>query len=310
MTLFAALTLQAGYNAALVAVGAGLLGASAGAVGAFLVLRGRALVADAMAHATLPGIVLAFLVMVALGGDGRSLPGLMAGAALTAGLGLLGVDWLTRRTRLTEDAGIGAVLSVFFGAGIVLLTLVQGLGEGRQAGLEGFLLGSTAGMLRGDALTVAAGGAGLGALLFLFRRPFTLVAFDPGHARVIGVDVRRADLLLMGLVLAVTVVGLRIVGLVLIVALLIIPAVTARLWTDRAGAMALLAAAAGAAAAYGGAALSATAPGLPTGPVIVLIAAALYALSLLLAPRGILAGRLRAARVAAGLTSDRPGGGG
>ncbi|MEM9551947.1 MAG: metal ABC transporter permease, partial [Pseudomonadota bacterium] len=113
--LVEALTLQLGYNATLVVIGATLLGMSAGVTGTFLFLRKRALVSDAISHATLPGIGLAFIVMVLLGGDGRSLPGLLAGSALTAGIGLLCVGWLTRYTRLSEDAAIGAVLSVFFG---------------------------------------------------------------------------------------------------------------------------------------------------------------------------------------------------
>ena len=89
-----ALFLQAGYNAALVSIGAALLGAAAGGAGAFLTLRRRALMSDAMAHATLPGIGLAFLVSVAFGGDGRFLPGLMLGAAMTAGLGLCSTSWI------------------------------------------------------------------------------------------------------------------------------------------------------------------------------------------------------------------------
>src|SRR6056297_742533 len=102
-----ALLLQAGYNAALVAIGAGLLGVAAGAGGTFLFLRKRALVSDAVAHATLPGVALAFIVMVALGGDGRNLPGLLIGSAVTAGIGLVLVEWVARRTRLPEDAAIG-----------------------------------------------------------------------------------------------------------------------------------------------------------------------------------------------------------
>src|SRR6056297_3206817 len=109
-----ALLLQAGYNAGLVAIGAALLGFAAGSGGSFLFLRKRALVSDAVAHATLPGVGLAFMVMVALGSDGRSLPGLLLGSALSATAGLYLVDWLSRRTRLAEDAAIGAVLSVFF----------------------------------------------------------------------------------------------------------------------------------------------------------------------------------------------------
>ncbi|MCE8538494.1 metal ABC transporter permease [Ruegeria pomeroyi] len=289
-----ALLLQLGYNATLVAVGATLLGISAGATGTFLFLRKRALVSDAISHATLPGICLAFLLMVALGGDGRSLPGLMAGSALSAWVGLLCLNWLTRNTRLAEDAAIGAVLSVFFGFGIVLLTVIQTLGAGRQAGLEGFLLGSTAGMLWNDALVIALGGAGALALILLIRRPMTLVAFDPEYAAARGVPVHRIDLAMMGLVMAVTVVGLKIVGLILIVALLIIPPVTARFWTERSDRVVLLSGLTGGLAGYLGAAISASAPNLPTGPIIVLVSFAFFALSLLVAPgRGVLAAFLR-----------------
>lgn len=292
-----ALLLQLGYNATLVAVGATLLGISAGVTGTFLFLRKRALVSDAISHATLPGICLAFLLMVALGGDGRNLPGLLAGSALSAWIGLLCLNWLTRNTRLAEDAAIGAVLSVFFGFGIVLLTVIQTLGAGRQAGLEGFLLGSTAGMLWNDALVIALGGAGALALILLIRRPMTLVAFDPEYAAARGVPVHRVDLAMMGLVMAVTVVGLKIVGLILIVALLIIPPVTARFWTERSDRVVLLSGLAGGLAGYLGAAISASAPNLPTGPIIVLVAFAFFALSLLVAPgRGVLAALLHHAR--------------
>mgnify|MGYP001819210353 FL=1 len=289
-----ALLLGLGYNAALVAIGAALLGIAAGVTGTFLFLRKRALVSDAISHATLPGVGLAFIVMVMLGGDGRNLAGLMAGSALSAWIGLLCVSWLTRKTRLAEDAAIGAVLSVFFGFGIVLLTVIQNMSSGRQAGLEGFLLGSTAGMLWADAMIILVGGAAVLALVLLLRRPMTLVAFDPEYAASTGMNVRRMDLAMMGLVMAVTVVGLKIVGLILIVALLIIPPVTARFWSDRTDHVVLLSGALGGISGYVGAAVSASAPALPTGPIIVLVCFLLFALSLFLAPnRGVLAALLR-----------------
>ncbi|GLP87446.1 Manganese ABC transporter, inner membrane permease protein SitC [Tritonibacter mobilis] len=292
--LIDALFLQLGYNATLVAIGAALLGAASGITGTFLFLRKRALVSDAVSHATLPGVCVAFLVLVALGGDGRNLAGLLIGSAVSAGIGLWCMNWLTRNTRLAEDAAIGAVLSVFFGFGVVLLTVIQTLGVGRQAGLEGFLLGSTAGMLYSDALVIAAGGAAVLFLILLTRRPMTMVAFDPEYAAARGLPVDKVDMLMMGLVMAVTVVGLKVVGLILIVALLIIPPVTARFWTERADQVVILAGVLGAVAAYLGAAISASAPNLPTGPIIVLMSFALFALSLLVAPnRGVLAAVLR-----------------
>lgn len=296
-TFLDALLLRSGYNAALVAIGAGLLGVAAGAGGTFLFLRKRALVSDAVAHATLPGIGIAFIVMVMAGGDGRNLLGLLAGSALTAAAGLYLVEWVARRTRLAEDAAIGAVLSAFFGLGIVLLTVIQTMASGRQAGLESFLLGSTAGMLYQDAIIIAVGGAlALGAV-FVLRRAMTIVAFDPDYAGAFGLNVRAIDFAIMGLVMAVTVIGLKIVGLILIIAMLIIPPVTARFWTDRTDRVILIAGATGGLAGYVGAALSASAPALPTGPIIVLAAFAMFVASLLFAPaRGVVAALVRGRR--------------
>lgn len=297
-----ALTFQLGYNATLVTLGAMLMGLAAGVTGTFLFLRKRALVSDAIAHATLPGVGLAFIVLTLLGFDGRNLPGLLVGSALSAMLGLFAVQWLSTRTRLSEDAAIGAVLSVFFSLGIVLLTVIQTFETGGQAGLEGFLLGSTAGMLFSDALLIAVGGALVVAFVFLFRRPMTMVAFDPGFAATSGQSLNRVDLVMMGLVLGVTVVGLKVVGLILIVALLIIPPVTARFWSDRAEHVVLFAGAFGALAAWVGAALSASAPDLPTGPLIVLVSFALFAMSMLFAPgRGLLTSVLRHRRFQSGV---------
>ena len=299
---FEALTFQLGYNATLVTLGALLLGLASGVTGTFLFLRKRALVSDAISHATLPGVALAFIFMTLVGIDGRNLPGLLIGSALSAFLGLLCVQFLTRRTRLSEDAAIGAVLSVFFSIGVVLLTVIQTMSTGRQAGLESFLLGSTAGMLRADAILIAVGGAIVVTLVMVFRRPMTLVAFDPGFAKTSGVNLNRVDLIMMALVLGVTVVGLKIVGLILIVALLIIPPVTARFWTDRADWVVLGAGAFGGLAAWVGAAISASAPDVPTGPIIVLVSFAMFAASMLLAPsRGLLSTYLRHRRFQTGV---------
>jgi len=192
-----------------------------------------------------------------------------------------------------------------FGAGLVLLTVIQTLSAGQQAGLESFLLGSTAGMLRADALTVAAGGLLAGAVTWAIRRPMTTVAFDEGFAAASGLNVPRIDRVAMLLVLFVTVAGLKIVGLVLIVALLIIPAVAARFWSDRVGRILLAAALIGGASGWIGTALSAAAPGLPAGPLVVLTATAIFTLSLLFAPRrGVVARALATRRAAPRLAPE------
>ncbi len=291
---FAALTLSAGYNTALVCAGAALLGAASGAIGVFVLLRKRTLISDAVSHATLPGVALAFIIAQVYFGSGRSLPVLLSGAALSAGLGVLAVDWIKAHTRLTEDAAIGTVLSTFFAVGMVLLTIIQSMSIAGQAGLEGFLLGATSGMLRSEALTIAVAAALIGLALVLRMKEFSLLCFDDGFAAACGYNVRWLDRTLLLLLLGIVVIGLKTVGLVLIIALAIIPPVAARFWTDRVPVLVAIAAGIGASGSYIGAALSASAPNMPTGGLIVLVLFSFFVVSLLISPvRGILAAALK-----------------
>ncbi len=288
--LWAALSLSLGYNATLVTLGASLLGAAAGMAGTFLYLRKNALISDAISHATLPGLGFAFLVAFGFGIDGRQLLILLSGSALSAALGLYFVNWLTRETRLTQDTAIGCVLSVFFAFGVVLLTIIQVIPAGRKAGLESFLLGSTAGMLYLDALLILILSIITALVLFVFLRPIKLVVFDQGYSETLGISVRRVDFIILTVTLAVTVLGMKIVGLILIVALLIIPAVSARFWSERTNIILVTATLFGALSGYIGSAISAVSPGLPTGPIIVLCCFGLFLFSFLFAPkRGVLA---------------------
>lgn len=298
--------LQGGYNTTLVMIGAALLGAGGGAIGTFALLRKRALASDAMSHATLPGIVLAFLFGHWALGDGRAIWLLLTGAALSAAIGLWLVERIRTRTRLEEDAAIGIVLSTFFAAGIVLLTIVQSLNLAGQAGLSGYLLGSTAGMLRSEAEAIALASAGVVTMILLLRNMLLAVAFDEAYASVRGLNVKRLDLILLLLVLAIVVIGLKAAGLVLVIALTIIPPVTARLWTERAITMVWLAAALGAAGCYLGAGLSAVLPNMPTGAIIVLSQFALFLVALALAPkRGLIAAAIRHQRLKRAVRAGR-----
>ena len=288
--LGAALSLSLGYNATLVTLGAMLLGAAAGMAGTFLYLRKNALISDAISHATLPGLGIAFLAAVAFGWDGRQLATLLGGSALSAALGLYFVNWLTRETRLTQDTAIGCILSVFFAFGVVLFTIIQVIPAGRKAGLESFLLGSTAGMLYSDALLILMLSILTALVLFVFLRPIKLVTFDASYSETLGISVRRVDTIILMVTLVVTVLGMKIVGLILIVALLIIPAVSARFWSEKTDVILITSTACGALSGYIGSAISAISAGLPTGPIIVLCAFGFFLISFLFAPkRGVLA---------------------
>lgn len=278
------------YNTAVVLIGCAMLGLAAGMVGTFSLLRGRALVADAVGHAALPGVAVAALLVAAFDADPRALPPLLGGAALAGILGVLAVQALARTRRIREDAAIAIVLSSFYAAGVALLSWLQTLPGAAQAGLSKFILGQAAAMRAEDAW-IAAAVASLCLVLVLaaFQR-LRAVCFDADFARVQGLSVQRVDLLLLGLLVLVCVAGLQAVGLILVVALLVLPAATARLLTHRLPRMLLLSALIGAVCGAGGAWVSAFRPELPTGAAVVLAGACFFTLALLVAPeRGLLA---------------------
>lgn len=277
------------YNTRVVVIGTTLLGLAAGVIGTFAYLRKRALMGDALSHATLPGIAVVFILL-----GSKSLPLLLVGATVSGVLGVLSVIGLRSVSRIKEDAAIGIVLSVFFGIGMVFFGIIQQMRTGQEAGLAGFIYGKAAAMVARDAwiIGVTAVAVLIGCLL-LFKE-FRVVCFDQEFAGAMGYRVHLVDFIMMALVVLTTVVGLQAVGLILIVALLIIPAAAARFWTDELRIMTLLAAFFGALSGYFGSTLSALLPRLPTGAVIVLCAGVVFSVSMLLAPkRGLLSGLLR-----------------
>ena len=273
------------FNTRVVVVGVALLGMAAGIVGTFTLLRKRALVSDAVSHATLPGIAAAWLVMVALGGTGKWFPGLLLGAAAGGLIAVGAVLTLRSVLRLHEDAALGVVLSVSFGIGIALLGLIQQMRRGSAAGLDSFIYGKTASMLSADALLIAVISLILVAAAVLLFKELSLLCFDAPYAATQGFPVALLDALMLALVVAVTVIGLQAVGLILIVALLITPAAAARFWTHDLRAMTVLAALIGAAGGFIGAGLSALVPRLPAGAVIVVTTSAGFVISVLFGTR-------------------------
>lgn len=282
--------LRAGFNTALVVVGTTCLGVAAGIIGTFALLRKRSLMADALSHSALPGLGIAFLMGSYLGIGGKSLPFLLTGAATSGMLGIAAVHAISRHTRLTEDCAIGAVLSVFFGFGVVLMSIIQGSGTGEEGGLHHFIYGQTAAMTRADALlTLTCALATMGICFAVFKE-FRLICFDRQFAAATGWPVAKLDFAMMSLIGVITVIGLQAVGILLIVALLVIPPAAARFWTDRTTTMVALAGGIGACSGYIGSVTSALLPGVPVGAVIVMVASSLFLLSMLCAPRRGLCG--------------------
>jgi manganese/zinc/iron transport system permease protein len=248
-----------------------------GALGSFAILRRQGLFGDALAHATLPGVCVAFIL------SGAKTPiVLMSGAALSAGLGALLILTIVNRTRIKQDAALGIVLSVFFGAGAVLITYIGGSGSGNQSGLDRFIFGQAATIVRDDVITMGILASLALLIVALLFKEFKLLSFDPAFAASLGFPVGRLNVLLTMLIVVAVIIGIQAVGVVLMAAMLIIPAAAARQWTDGLGKMLVISGLFGALSGVSGALISATGTNLPTGPLIVLCATALLVLSLVL----------------------------
>ncbi|MBL7987175.1 MAG: metal ABC transporter permease [Chlorobi bacterium] len=280
------------YNIRVVVLGTVLLGIGAAAIGCFAFLRKRSLVGDAVAHAALPGVAVAFML------TGTKNPAVfLIGAAIAGWLSMVAMDAIVRRSKIREDAAIGIVLSVFFGLGILLLTRIQKSGAADQAGLDKFLFGQAASLVTGDVVVFGAVSLGLVLGLALLHKEFKAISFNPDFARSIGLPVRGLELAMTTMLVLAVVVGIQAVGVVLMAAMLITPAAAARYWTDRLTVMLLLASIFGAVAGYGGAFVSYVAPRMPTGPWIVTAGTLIFLISLLAAPRrGVVARILRSRR--------------
>jgi manganese/zinc/iron transport system permease protein len=285
------------YTLMIVAIGAALLGAVSGSLGTYAVLRRQSLLGDAISHAALPGVAIAFLL------TGSKTPLILVlGAAIAGWLGTLLILSIVRLTRIKYDSALGIVLSTFFGFGLVLHTLIQRTGNANQAGLDTFLFGQAATVLESDVLTIGILGGVAIIIMFVFWKELKLLVFDEGFAASLGFPIRVLDILLTSLLVIAIVLGLQAVGAVLMSAMLVAPAVAARQWTNKLSLMMFLAACFGALAGVSGTIISSSASRIPTGPTIVLCATVVVGLSIAFAPnRGLLWDWLRHQRNKQGL---------
>lgn len=266
-----------------VAFGSMLLTASSAIVGSFTFLHKKSLVGDAIAHAVLPGICLGFI----LSGTKNPLY-LIAGAFITGWISLLLVDFITRRSRIKEDTAIGLILSVFFGIGILMLTVIQKTGNASQSGLDHFLFGKAAAMVASDLVVFGIVAVILVVVVYFLFKEFTLLAFDKAYAQAIGLPIKAIQTILTSLIVLAVVIGIQAVGVVLMAAILITPAAAARFWTHKIYTMVFLAAVFGAFSGLSGAYISYVAPAMPTGPWIVIVISGIAFVSFFFAPkRGI-----------------------
>ncbi|MDH5159633.1 metal ABC transporter permease [Heyndrickxia oleronia] len=272
--------------------GSVLLGISSGVIGCFAYLRKQSLMGDALSHAALPGVCLAFILT-----GTKSIFFFLIGAMIAGILATMSISFITRYSRIKQDSALGIILTVFFGIGIVLLTQIQHSASGNQSGLDKFLFGQAASMVHSDVYTMAGISLFLIGVSIVFFKEFKLLSFDPGFAKGIGLPTMILDQFIMLLMVIAVVIGIQAVGVVLMAALLITPAVSARYWTEKLHVMVILAGLFGGTSGLIGTIISTWANNLPTGPLIVLSATSIFVVSIVLAPsRGVLAMAMRQKR--------------
>ena len=268
------------YTLRYVALGSAILGITSGALGCFTVLRKQSLFGDALSHAALPGIGLAYL----FAGTKDSLF-LMLGAAVFAWFGGIVTLGITSTTRIKQDAALGITLSVFFGLGIVLLTYLQGIGGASQGGLDRFLFGQAAALIETDVINLGILSAGCFVVLIVFFKEFKIATFDSAFGQSLGFPTKYLSALLTSVIVVAVVIGLHTVGVVLMVAMLIAPAAAARQWISSLKSMLILSAIFGGISGVVGSMISSTTEGMSTGPVIVITITTILGISLLFSPK-------------------------
>ncbi|WP_417265984.1 metal ABC transporter permease [Brumimicrobium sp.] len=280
------------YTLRTITLGTAVLGAVTGMLGSFAVLRKQSLLGDAISHAALPGIALAFLFTGA-----KDSNVLLIGALISGLIGAFWIRGITTKTHLKADTALGLILSLFFGFGILLLTFIQKRPDANQAGLDKYLFGQAATLVESDVWLMAFV-AGLCVLVLLFFwKEFKILLFDKDYAQTLGFNTKFIDALITSFIVLAIVLGLQTVGVILMSAMLLAPAAAARQWTNSLGVMVFLAAIFGASAGVFGTAISATQNNLSTGPVIVLVASVFVLFSFVFSPnRGLLFKRIRLIR--------------
>ncbi len=267
-------------NVLWVLMGSILLGMSASVIGGFAFLRKRSLIGDALAHAALPGVMMAFLLF-----QTRDPLIIFIGALCSSFIGFFLIDWLPKNTKIKADTALAITLSFFFAIGLMLLSYIQGLEVSNKSGLDNILFGQAAAMTEEDIQLLTYVTLFTLITVVLFFQKFRLIAFNQDFARTIGMAVHRYELLLALLIVMSVVVGLQLVGVVLMAAILLTPIAAARFWSNQLSHILIIASMLGALSAIISTQLSYLAPAMPTGPWMVVSLSVLFILSLLFAPK-------------------------
>lgn len=258
-------------------------------LGSFAVLRKQSLLGDAISHAALPGIAIAFLIT---GAKDSNI--LLLGALVSGLIGTFWIRGIISKTHLKSDTALGLILSLFFGFGMLLLTFIQKQPNANQAGLDKYLFGQAATLVESDVWLMTIVTSICLFVLLVFWKEFKILLFDADYTKTLGFNTKFIDILITTFIVLAIVLGLQTVGVVLMSAMLLAPAAAARQWTNSLGIMVILAATFGAFSGVFGTAISASQNNLSTGPVIVIVAGVFVFISFIFSPsRGLLFKQIR-----------------
>ena len=273
------------YSFIVVAIGTMLLAMATGIVGTISILKGQSLIGDAVGHASLPGIILAFMIS----GRKSSLI-LMLGAIVAGIVAFILIQIISEGSKIEADTAMAVILSAMFGMGMVLKSYIQGnqkIQGASQSGLASYIFGQAAYILREDVYIILAVSVISLALFILFYKEIKVYVFDMVYAYTIGINSRLTSLLIMIITMILIAAGLKAVGAILISSMLITPAVTGLQWSKSYEKVLVIAAVTGAVSAFLGTFISSAVKGFSTGPSIILIMSVIALFSVLFAPRGI-----------------------
>lgn len=252
-------------NVRWVMLGMIFLGINSALIGSFAYLKQKTLVGDAISHAILPGICIGFLIS-----GQKNTYFLLLGAIFTGWLALQSINYLINYTKIKSDGAIALVLSVFYGFGVVLLTMIQSSGNAEQSGLDKFLFGKAASMVAEDVI-LAGIICGISVLfIYLFFQPLRIMVFDSNFAKVRGYQVIFLENSLSILLVIAVAIGIQALGIVLMAALLVTPPASARYWTNSLFPLLWIACLISVVSSFFGALVSYHWSQMPTGPWVVI----------------------------------------
>ncbi|BDC35302.1 zinc ABC transporter permease [Candidatus Dependentiae bacterium Noda2021] len=267
------------YTLLMVIVGTTMLGITAGALSSFAFLRKQSLLGDAISHAALPGIVLACLVT-----HQKNPYVLMSGAGIAGAIGTGFIYLVLGHTAIKSDTILGVVLSVFFGFGLVLISLLKKYPSLQAGSMQKFLFGNASSFTTQELHIVFMISCLVLLCIILLWKEFKLLSFDRDFAHNAGFATNRINVVLTSLLVITIIIGLQTVGVILMSTMLIAPGAAARQWTNRLERMVILSGTFGAIACVAGSCVSSMFAHIPTGPTIVIFLSIIVFVSLACAP--------------------------